>query len=99
MPLGELVGAARVIDVDEVFVVHCYGTHLVVRGRKHLDHIVPALAILFVLEELLSFAFEIIDNGIEHIESAFVEAVVREIVARELFGVNLVHGRGGVGRV
>ena len=97
VPLGELVGAARVIDIDEVFVVECNGTHLVIGGRQHLDHIVPALAILFVLKELLSFALEIINDSIEHIETALVKTVVGEVVARELFCVDLVHGRGRIG--
>ena len=41
MPLGQLVMAASIVDVDQIFIIQRYGAHLVIGRRKHLDHIMP----------------------------------------------------------
>ena len=97
MPLGQLVVSAGVVDVDEVLVVEGHGAHLVVGGGKHLDHVVPGLAILLVGQELLPLGLQVGHGGVHEGQTSLVQAVMGEIVPLKGLGVNLVHGGAGVG--
>ena len=97
MPFGQLVVSAGVVDVDEVLVVEGHGAHLVVGGGKHLDHVVPGLAILLVGQELLPLGLQVGDGGIQEGQTALVQTVVGEVVPLKGLGVDLVHGGAGVG--
>ena len=97
MPLGQLVVPTGVVDVDEVLVIHGHGPHLVVGGGKHLDHVVPGLAVLLVSQELLPLGLQVGHGGVQKSQTALVQAVVGEIIPLKGLGVDLVHGGGGVG--
>ena len=88
---------AGVVNVDEVLVVEGDGTHLVVGGGKHLDHVVPGLTILLVGQKLLPLGLQVGHSGVQQGQTALVQSVVGEIVPFEGLGVNLVHGGAGIG--
>jgi hypothetical protein len=47
MPFIEFVVLAGFIDVGKNLIIQHYGTLLVVRGRKKLNHLIPNVFILF----------------------------------------------------
>lgn len=76
VPLGKLVRATRVVDVDEIFVVHGDGAHLVVGRRQQLDHVVPALAVLLVGNKRLPLALKVCDQRVKCLKSARIQSVM-----------------------
>ena len=64
VPLVELMVTAGVVHIDQRLVVERDRSHLIVAGRKELDHIVPILLILR-LDELLSCLLKVFDVSVE----------------------------------
>ena len=96
MPLLQFVETSCKIDVDQCFIVHGHCTHLVVAGRKELDHIVPVFFVLAFCHVFLTDFFKFINNSLHKCKSVRSHVIMAEIVDIERFRVNLVHRACGV---
>ena len=96
MPLFQFVKTAGMIHVGQIFIVHRYGTKLIVTGGEHLNKAVPlSLVLVFQITET-----DLLDGGNILLKSgeAFRQKMVnREVVQRDGFGMDLVHGACRVG--
>ena len=90
VPLGQLVGAAGIINIDKIFVIQRHGAHLIEGGGQQLDHIVPGLLLVAVLTELHTLALKIVNERGKHHKRLLVHAITAEILALE--GLDLKFG-------
>ena len=96
MPLSKFMSTSRKEDIDQCFIVHSYCTHLIVAGRKKLDHIIPVLFLFSFFHIFLADFFQLRNNTLHKYECIRCHMVMAEVIHIKRFCMDLVHCACGV---
>lgn len=96
MPFIQPVVLAGIIHIGQRFIIHGDRSQLIVGGRQKLNQIVPILFV-FILQVCRSRFLQKGDVRLKFFQRRFCHMVSAEIGEFEHFGMNFMHGAGGIG--
>ena len=82
---------AGIVYTDKVFIIQGDCSHLVKGRGEKLYHIVPMTAVIFVINKLLPFTFQISYERIKSRKCVICHAIVAEIIAFKRLRMYFVH--------